>query len=96
MDILIPEFESFFGKYGRLYSEFYVGVATDPKSTLFERHAVNEINDAWIHSTKAFASSVVRAMEKIFLDKGAKGGGGGGDNNTCYIYAYKITPSTRE
>ncbi|MDD5152798.1 MAG: hypothetical protein PHS95_02220 [Candidatus Pacebacteria bacterium] len=96
MDVVIKNFESFFGEHGRHYSEFYVGIATDPKSTLFERHAVNEINDAWIHSTNAFASSVVRAAEKFFLDKGARGGEGGGDNNTCYIYAYKITPSTRQ
>ena len=38
----------------------------------------------------------VRAIEKHFIDKGTKGGPGGGDHNTQYIYAYLITPNTRE
>ncbi len=96
MEVLIPEFETFFGKHGRYYNEFCIGIANDPKHALFTRHGVREFIDPWIHSTNALSSSVVRVMEKLFLDKGAKGGGGGGDNNTCFIYAYRITPSTRQ
>lgn len=42
------------------------------------------------------SSTVARAVEKHFLDKGMKGGGGGGDDNSDKVYAYKIANHTVE
>ena len=94
-EVLVKDFEEFFAKHGRYYSEFYVGIAADPKDTLFNRHSVNEKRDAWIHSNNALLSSTVRDIEQLFLARGAKGGPGGGDSSTRYVYAYKIAPHTR-
>jgi hypothetical protein len=96
MEQIIKDFEAFFGKYGKWYSEFYVGIAADPVDTLFNRHGVDKLTDAWIHSTTSVTSSAVRATEKLFLSRGARGGPGGGDTATCYIYAYRIAPHTRQ
>jgi len=45
---------------------------------------------------QALDTNFVRNVEKYFLNKGSRGGSGGGDNNTCYVYTYKIMPSTRQ
>ena len=64
-------------------------------TAILNGHGVdNTIPCIW--STASMNDEVVRSIEKHFLDKGAKGGRGGGDSSTCYIYAYKISPSTRE
>lgn len=95
MQEIITEFENFMGKHGQYYHEFYVGIASDPNDRLVNGHGVT-INVPNIYWTAPLYTQIVRAIEKHFLDKGAKGGPGGGDNNTCYIYAYKISPNTRE
>jgi hypothetical protein len=94
MEQIISDFEGFMGKYGQYYHEFYVGVATDPKDRLVRGHNIQGVPH--IYSLNAMGADIVRAIEKFFLNKGAKGGPGGGDNNTQYVYAYKIAPHTIE
>lgn len=95
MEQIITEFENFMIKHGTHYHQFYVGIASDPNDRLINGHGIDQTipNIYW---NQALQTSVVRTIEKYFLDKGAKGGPGGGDNNTCYIYTYLITPKTRE
>ena len=86
---VIAEFEQFMGKHGQYYREFYVGIANDPNDRLVNGHGVtNDIPN--LYWTTPFPTQTVRAIEKLFLDKGAKGGPGGGDDTTRYIYVYKI------
>ena len=92
---IIQDFENFFGKHGRYYSEFCVGIAADPVQRLTNGHEVDGTTP-WIHSNNPLSTVVVRQIEQFFLAKGAKGGPGGGDHLTCYIYAYKITLKTRQ
>ena len=95
MQKIISEFEAFMGKQGKYYHQFYVGIASDPNDRLTNGHNIdNTIPCIW--STSPMHHNDVRAIEKHFIDKGTKGGPGGGDHNTQYIYAYLITPNTRE
>ena len=82
------DIEAYVASNGGSYAKWYVGIAADARDRLFSDHAVKENGDAWIYR-QCTSSSVARAVEKYFLDKGMKGGGGGGDYNTDYAYAYK-------
>lgn len=82
-------------KRGGNYSEWYVGIATDPGERLFDDHSVDEKNGHWIHHP-CVSSDDAREIEDYFIAKGMKGGPGGGDSGTKAVYAYKITNSTRE
>lgn len=95
MQQIIKKFEEFMGKYGRLYSQFYVGIASDPEDRLINGHGVSR-NIPSIYWNIPINTNAVREIEKYFLDRGCKGGPGGGDNNTNYIYTYLITPQTRQ
>lgn len=92
----IANFESYIRKNGGVYSQWYAGVATDPKQRLFNDHNVNEQRDIWIYSKHLKTDTAARIVEDHFLKKGCKGGPGGGDSSSCYAYAYKVNGHTRE
>ncbi len=95
MQQIISDFETFMGKHGSHYHQFYVGIASDLNDRLANGHSVDNTIPC-IYSTNPIHTDTVRSIERHFLDKGAKGGQGGGDANTQYIYAYLITAQTRE
>ena len=94
-ETIISEIKSYVAKNGGSYSGWYVGIASDPKGRLFNDHAVSEKGGAWIYVPCA-TSKVARESEDYFIGLGMKGGSGGGDDTTKYVYAYKITSSTKE
>ena len=79
----------------KYWKEVYVGIANDPKRRLFTEHKVSEENDIWIWC-KAYSSNCAREIENEILSMGAIGGSGGGTDDTYYVYAYKITPETKQ
>jgi hypothetical protein len=81
---------------GGVYSNWYVGIACDPRRRLFVDHNVDEENGRWIFQG-CESSAIARDVEEFFVDiLGTKGGAGGGDLATRFVYAYKITLSTKE
>lgn len=82
-------------KRGGGYSNWYCGIASEPRQRLFVDHNVDEKNGSWIYKD-AGSENAARQIEQHFLNKGCKGSGGGGDYTTHYVYAYRITSSTRE
>lgn len=76
------------------YSQWYAGIATDPRQRLFSDHNVSENGGTWIYSG-AGSENEAREVEKRLLQKGCKGGTGGGVSPQ-HVYAYRITNSTRE
>lgn len=91
---IIQEIDNYISKRGGGYSDWYVGIASDPHDRVFNDHNVDKNNDAWI--IRDCGSEVAaRKVEKYFLDRGCDGGTGGGDNSTTYAYAYKKNTHTR-
>jgi len=81
---------------GGSYSEWYVGIASEPRHRLFVEHNVDETNDKWIYH-RCQSSAEARQVEEFFLNNlGTDGGPGGGDQATKYVYAYRKTRSTKE
>ena len=80
-------------KCGKGYREWYVGVAANPDQRLFEGHNVSQEGGAWIYRD-AVSTSMAKDIEAIFLKKGCKGGPGGSDS-PHFVYAYRMTRTTR-
>jgi len=96
MQETVKAFQEYISKDGGVFTQWYVGVAADPKKRLFNDHSVNEKTDLWIHSKHLGTDVAARYVEDVFLSKGCKGAPGGGDSNSCFAYAYKINGHTRE
>jgi hypothetical protein len=92
---IINAFNAYIGAPSALYSEWYVGVAVDPRDRLFNGHAIREQTDAWIHDTCS-SSREAREIEQYFIGRGMRGGPGGGDATTRSVYAYKVARHTIE
>jgi hypothetical protein len=80
-------------KCGKGYREWYVGIAANPDQRLFEGHNVSQEGGTWIYRD-AGSESMAKTIEAIFIKKGCKGGSGGGDK-PHYVYAYRMTRTTR-
>jgi hypothetical protein len=82
-------------KSGSKPNDWYVGIASDPRSRLFNDHQVNETIDTWAYAY-AETNDIAREIEKAYHDAGYDGGPGGGDATTKAVYAYFKTSSTKE
>lgn len=92
---IISDFITHMRKSGLPMKSWYVGIAADIQQRLHRDHGVPRENH-WFIWRRAFSADHARAIEKSFLDLGCSGGPGGGDNTTVYVYAYVISPDTRE
>lgn len=93
---IISEIKAYIQEWGGNYSDWYVGIASDPRKRLFDEHNVDEKEDAWIWH-KCENASTAREIEEYFVNiLGTDGGAGGGDYTTKYVYAYKKAPHTNE
>jgi hypothetical protein len=84
---IITDINAYMKQHGGTNASWYVGIAADPRSRLFNDHSVCEKEDAWIYR-QAVSSDAARETEKAYLDTGHDGGPGGGDDDTTYVYAY--------
>lgn len=82
-------------KCGGNPKDWYVGIAADPRSRLFDEHQVDENKGSWIYRTLD-SDGDARSVERHFHERGYQGAGGGGDDDTCGVYAYRITSQTKE
>jgi hypothetical protein len=84
---IITAIDTYMQKFNYKNSDWYVGIASDPKDRLFNGHNVNENNGTWIYE-QALSDSVAREIEKIYINTGHDGGDGGGNYESMYVYAY--------
>lgn len=90
------DIKAYIQKNGSVYSDWYVGIASDPRARLFNDHNVSEKGGAWIYR-EAESSNAAREVEEYFINTlGTDGGSGGGDYSTKSVYAYKKTSTTNE
>ena len=79
---------------GGNYESWYVGIAQDARSGLFDDHKVQEDSDLWV-TFLATSSQVAREVEDYFVNTlKTDGGSGGGDKDTKAVYAYRKAPHT--
>lgn len=94
--VIISEMIAYMAQGGGRYSDWYVGIASDPRQRLFIDHSVQENGYGWIHR-EAFNSDSARDVESHFTNTlGTDGDTGGGDYTTKFVYAYKKASHTRE
>lgn len=75
------------------FSKWYVGISAQPGIRLEIQH---KVKDTYI-IRKSASIVIARRVEDYFLkNKKTKGGPSGGDHNSVYVYAYKITPYTKQ
>ncbi len=84
---IIAAIDAYMQRFQHKNSDWYVGIASDPRQRLFTDHNVDEKNGIWIYEPAASAE-VARAVEQAYLDTGHDGGAGGGDADSVYVYAY--------
>ena len=93
---IIDAFVKFIHDYGETYYQWYIGITADPEKRLFNDHMVNRKNDAWKYEN-AGSEKNARTIEKYLIDKfGAQGDTENGDSSATYIYAYRISDTTKE
>lgn len=93
---IIQDIDAHIQKESSGYRNWYVGITKDPKDRLFNDHRVSEPNGWWIFR-EAYSDTSAREVEAFFLNyKGTQGGSGGGDEQSRFVYAYRITNTTRE
>jgi len=84
---IIAAIDTHMQKFQYRNSDWYVGIATDPRDRLFNDHNVDEQNGIWIYDL-ATSAAVARTVEQAYLDTGHDGGAGGGDERSVYVYAF--------
>lgn len=93
---IVQEILAHIAQMGGAFSDWYVGIASDPKTRLFNEHNVNYDLDAWIYQ-ECIDSDTARLIESHFIESlGCDGGSGGGDYTTKHIYAFRKGPNTRK
>ena len=53
-------------EFGASFSEWYVGIASDPKQSLFEKHGVDKKSDIWIYK-QALTFNACQTVQRYFL-----------------------------
>lgn len=77
-------------------TEWYVGIAEDAQTRLFEGHGVHKDVDYWIYR-ECFTADAARRVEHYFITNYRTDGGfGGGSDASRFVYAYKKELHTRE
>ncbi|NQT49456.1 hypothetical protein HQ571_02050 [Candidatus Kuenenbacteria bacterium] len=93
---IIDAMKEHIGIRGGVYSDWYFGIARDPRKRLFGDHQVREQEDHWIFMN-AESEIIARSVELHFIEVlGVDGGSGGGDSTTVYVYVYKKASHTVE
>lgn len=90
---IIDDIDKYMRSVGGSNFDWYVGIASEPRHTLFTRHRVAEQGGSWIYR-QAISERIAREIEKAYLDTGHDGGPGGGNASTDFVYAYFKTSAT--
>ena len=78
------------------FAEWYVGIADDPKERLVSEHNIRENIDLGI-LREASNADMARSIREYFLKiQGTQGVSDEGNENSRFVYAYKIVPSTSQ
>lgn len=89
------EFLAFIKKHGGDFSDWYIGIAADPKDKLKAHHKVDQDKDAWTYK-QALTFQACRTVQRFFQDKLNMDGEPllRGDEDTDCVYLFKKNERT--
>jgi len=87
---IINDIKNHINKNGGSYSDWYVGIAKNPRDRLFQDHNVRQSGEAWIFR-QAESETIARQIEDYFVNTLGTDGGTGGGVSPDHVYAYKKT-----
>jgi hypothetical protein len=88
-DKIIRELSDYIEQQGGFPSDWYVGVAEDARSTLFEDHNVDLQRGRWIFQAADSSSEAKEVSEHFLIVVGTDGEEGDGDLAARQVYAYR-------
>jgi hypothetical protein len=91
------EFLAYIKEFDPTFSNWYVGLADQPRQTLFEVHGVRDDEDPWLYK-QLLTNRAARTVQDYFLDHLKTGGVRAleqSENFDC-VYLYKIAAHTRQ
>lgn len=77
------------------YTDWYVGVASEPERTLFEYHLV-EPRGQYMYCRLASFADAQEAAKRCQMQLGTKTGMSFGLRDAIFLYAYRMTNRSRE
>lgn len=91
------EFLAYIKEFDRTFSHWYVGVAAEPKETLFQMHGVRDAEDPWLYK-QLLTNRAARTVQDYFLDQLKTAGARAQEQseNVDCVYLYKIAAHTRQ
>ena len=89
------EILAYIKEFGGDFNDWYVGIAADPKITMFEKHSVHQNDGIWLYK-QALTFTACKTIEDYFLDILNTDGKAvaEGDEGTDCVYLYKKSERT--
>ena len=89
------EILAYIKEFGGEFHDWYVGIASDPKNTMFETHRVDEEDDIWLYK-QALTFAACKTVQTYFLEKLKTDGKAvtEGNEDTDCVYLYKKSERT--
>lgn len=91
---IIADIEGHIAKGGGKSSDWYVGIASSPKTNLFKVHKLRETGDAWIARHALNHAQAAEVAEFFVTTQGSKGRFRDPKPGEDYVYAYKMKSHT--
>ncbi len=93
---IVSDIVSYIEQAGGDFSSWYVGIAADARASLFKEHNVDEASGLWVFDNAITENCARNAEQRIIEDHKTQGVIGGAGYTTTSVYAYKVTPTTRQ
>ncbi len=93
---IVSDIVGYIRQAGGDFSTWYVGIADDARARLFRDHNVDEAAGLWIFDNAITENCAHNAERRIIEEHQTQGMVGGAGYTTTSVYAYKITPTTKQ
>lgn len=89
---ILDDIQSFIGRYGGSYKDWYIGTSHDPKGQLFFTHGFRK-SDLGLYR-QAVSELQAAEVAEFFTGMGAKGDDGV-KKNADFVYAFRMAAHTK-
>ncbi len=89
------EILAYIKEFGGDFNDWYVGISSDPKNTMFQEHRVHKEDDIWLYK-QALTFTACKTVQDYFLDILKTDGKAiiNGDEDTDCVYLFKKSTRT--